>query len=60
MSLLLGFDSSTQSLSGLVIDSESGSIVAEESVNFGQDFPQYGMKSGFSEDGPKGKCIRIL
>ena len=55
MSIVLGLDSSTQSLSGLLIDSQSGKIVAEESVNFGADLPQYGMKSGFSEAGEEGE-----
>ncbi|MGJ8725649.1 MAG: xylulokinase [Roseibacillus sp.] len=55
MSLVLGFDSSTQSLTGLVIDSRSGKIVAEKSVNFGQDLPQYGMKSGFCDSGLDGE-----
>lgn len=47
MSLILGLDSSTQSLSALVIDSQSGEIVVEESIHFGSDLPQYGMESGF-------------
>lgn len=53
MSLFLGLDSSTQSLSALVIDSESGEIVAEQSVHFGTDLPSYGMEAGFkaSADG---------
>lgn len=55
MSLVLGLDSSTQSLSALLIDSALGQIVAEESVNFGSDFPQYGMESGFSCGGQDGE-----
>ncbi len=40
MGLYLGVDSSTQSLSGLVVDTESGQVVLEESVNFGQAPPE--------------------
>ena len=52
---MLGMDSSTQSLSALIIDTEIGKIVAEESVNFGKEFPEYGMESGFSTDGQDGE-----
>ena len=55
MSLVLGLDSSTQSLSAIVIDSKIGKIIAEESVNFGTDLPQYGMESGFLPDGRDGE-----
>ena len=55
MSLVLGFDSSTQSLSALIIDSKSGQIVAEEGVHFGSDLPQYGMESGFLPRGREGE-----
>jgi len=40
MGLYLGLDSSTQSLSALVVDTESGQVVLEESVNFGQALPE--------------------
>ncbi len=43
----LGLDSSTQSLSATIIDTESARIVAEASVNFGQTFPQYASPNGF-------------
>lgn len=43
----LGIDSSTQSLSGLVIDAASGKIIAESSINFGADLPEYQSPSGF-------------
>lgn len=55
MSLILGLDSSTQSLSALIIDPERGQIVAEESVNFGKDLPQFGMESGFLAGGAEGE-----
>ncbi len=54
MSLFLGLDSSTQSLSACVIDAEGGEFVAEEHVHFGSDLPHYGLESGFAagtEDG---------
>ena len=46
MALYLGLDSSTQSLSALIIDTEPGKIVGEYSVNFGEDLPQYGCPHG--------------
>lgn len=55
MSLFLGLDSSTQSLSALIIDTESGTIIAEESLNFGSDFPDYGLESGFIAGGKGGE-----
>lgn len=53
--MFLGLDSSTQSLSALVIDPASGRITHEESVNFGEDLPQYQSPSGFIPDGPDGE-----
>ncbi|HEY3256863.1 MAG TPA: FGGY family carbohydrate kinase [Polyangiaceae bacterium] len=47
MGLYLGLDSSTQSLSALVIDSDAGQVVLQEAVNFGQDLPEYGSPHGF-------------
>src|SRR5882724_6691150 len=41
MGLYLGLDSSTQSLSALVVDTEAGRVVLEESVRFGQALPEY-------------------
>ncbi len=47
MSKYLGLDSSTQSLTGLVIDAETGHIVAEESINFDAYFKtSYGIENG--------------
>jgi xylulokinase len=51
----LGIDSSTQSLSGLVIDAGSGKIIAESSVNFGADLPEYQSPSGFLPGGEGGE-----
>ena len=55
MALFLGLDSSTQSLSAIVIDAGSGQIVAEASLNFGSDFPQYHLSSGFIPGGEGGE-----
>ncbi|MGJ8641625.1 MAG: xylulokinase [Opitutaceae bacterium] len=51
----LGIDSSTQSCSAIVIDTDSGQIVAEASVNFGERLPQYSAPSGFIPDGENGE-----
>lgn len=53
--MFLGFDSSTQSLSAVVIDTRSGRIVHQQSVNFGADLPQYGAPSGFIPGGANGE-----
>lgn len=53
--MFLGLDSSTQSLSAFVIDPASGSVVAEESVNFGSDLPHYHSPSGFIPGGGDGE-----
>lgn len=55
MAHYLGLDSSTQSLSAVLIDTESGKIVAAESVNFGRDLPHYGQPHGYLEGGPRGE-----
>lgn len=49
MGLYLGLDSSTQSLSALLIDTDTGQVVLSESLNFGQALPEYGSPSGFLE-----------
>jgi xylulokinase len=46
MALFLGLDSSTQSLSAIVIDSTEGRVVVDESVNFGAELPAYGSPQG--------------
>lgn len=53
--MFLGLDSSTQSLTAVLIDPASGSLVAQESVNFGASFPAYGCPSGFIPGGPDGE-----
>jgi xylulokinase len=55
MSYALGLDSSTQSCSALVIDVENGAIVADASVNFGSQLPQYNAPSGFIPGGENGE-----
>jgi xylulokinase len=49
MGLYLGLDSSTQSLSALVIDTGSGQIVLEDSVSFGRELPEFESPHGFLE-----------
>jgi xylulokinase len=46
MAITLGLDSSTQSMKALVIDSDSGKIVASAAVNFGKDLAGYGCPEG--------------
>ncbi len=53
--MFLGFDSSTQSLTAVVIDPACGKIVLQESVNFGADLPQYASPSGFLPGGSGGE-----
>ena len=44
--LYLGLDSSTQSLTVLVIDAGAGEVIYSRSINFDQDLPQYGTANG--------------
>ncbi len=53
--MFLGLDSSTQSLSALVIDPASGTILREVSVNFGAALPAYRSPSGFLPGGKDGE-----
>ena len=46
MPLYLGLDSSTQSIKALVADTETGNILALQSVHFGTDLPAYGCPDG--------------
>lgn len=43
----LGLDSSTQSMSAIVIDAQSGDVVYSKSINFGESLPQYKSPSGY-------------
>lgn len=47
MRLFLGLDSSTQSLSALLIDLDTGATVKELSLNFGKEFPEFACLQGF-------------
>ncbi len=53
--MFLGFDSSTQSLTAVLIDLESGEIRTQLSVNFGTELPQYQSPSGFIPGGIEGE-----
>ena len=46
MPLYLGLDSSTQSLTSIIIDSDSRKVVYQSSINFDQSLPAYGTKHG--------------
>jgi xylulokinase len=46
MSIYLGLDSSTQSLTGLIIDADEGAVLAVESVNFEKDLPEFENENG--------------
>src|SRR4051812_44990740 len=50
MGIFLGLDSSTQSLSALAVDTESGRVVLDESVNFGHALPEYHSPHGFLDN----------
>lgn len=52
--MLLGLDSSTQSLTAFIIDPADGKISCQLSVNFGGEFPCYGSPSGFIPGGTGG------
>ena len=47
MSWVLGIDASTQSTSGMILDVVRGEIVADVSVNYGKELPQYDAPQGF-------------
>ncbi len=53
--MFLGLDSSTQSLTAVLIDPDLGEIVCQLSVNFGSELPVYGSPSGFIPGGTGGE-----
>ena len=53
--MFLGLDSSTQSLTAVLIDAESGKISCQLSVNFGSDLPHHHSPSGFIPGGAAGE-----
>ena len=55
MAKVLGLDSSTQSVSAVVLDTVSGSVIHEESASFGTDLTDYGQPSGFIPGGEEGE-----
>ena len=55
MSLVLGLDSSTQSLSAVILDTEKGGVVANHSVNFGENLSHYNQPHGYDEAGARGE-----
>lgn len=44
--LFLGLDSSTQSLSAMIVDIDEGTVLYDESINFSEAFPAYGTENG--------------
>ncbi len=52
--MFLGIDSSTQSLTAVLIDTDSGKIECQLSVNFGTDLPHYHSPNGFITGGKDG------
>jgi len=53
--MFLGLDSSTQSLTAVIIDPATQKITCQLSVNFGADLPQYKSPSGFLPGGAGGE-----
>jgi xylulokinase len=53
--MFLGLDSSTQSLTAVLIHPASGEITCQLSVNFGADLPHYQSPSGFIPGGTGGQ-----
>lgn len=53
--MFLGLDSSTQSLTAVIIDPASGTITCQMAVNFGKDLPHFQSPSGFLPDGASGE-----
>ncbi len=50
MALFLGLDSSTQSLSALVVDTDAGRVVLDRSINYGSALPEFHSPHGFLEN----------
>jgi xylulokinase len=50
MGFFLGLDASTQSLSALVVDTQTARVVLDMSLNFGQDLPEFQAPNGFLEN----------
>lgn len=50
MPIFLGLDSSTQSLSAVAVDTDSGRVVLDKSIQFGKALPEYQSPNGFLEN----------
>jgi xylulokinase len=50
MPIYLGLDSSTQSLSAVAIDTDSGRVVLDRSIQFGKALPEFASPNGFLEN----------
>src|SRR5512133_2067541 len=46
----LGLDSSTQSLTAILIDTDRNQVILDRSINFGERLPQYGSPNGFLQN----------
>lgn len=55
LSMFLGIDASTQSISAVIICPKTARVIACESVNFGREFPEFGAPCGFIADGECGE-----
>ncbi len=53
--MFLGLDSSTQSLTAVIIDPAAGEITCQLSVNFGKDLAHFQSPSGFLPGGTRGE-----
>lgn len=56
MAHYLGLDSSTQSLSALIVDTDAQRVVLDESVAFGRDLPEFESPHGFLVDADPSVC----
>ena len=57
MAKYLGLDLSTQSLSALIVDGDTGQILIDESINFGKDLPGYNAPNGFVKGDKEGEVF---
>ncbi|MCM8540111.1 MAG: FGGY family carbohydrate kinase [Lentisphaeraceae bacterium] len=57
MAKYLGLDLSTQSLSALIVDGETGQTLIDESINFGSDLPGYNAPNGFVKGDKEGEVL---
>ena len=57
MSYSLGIDASTQSISALIIDLDSGEFVCENSINFDEKLPEFNTVNGVIEGNTDGEVF---